>query len=110
MILVSNPFPGLVGGAAIRGGNWNNGTNAGLFNANLNNDSSNANNDIGARCVWALGDGDLSGECVKDAEACFVSLGHINLEIVSQGTSGLNPGLTRDFGLGGPKLKVENRC
>ena len=110
MILVSNPFPDLAGGAAIRGGNWNNGTNAGMFNANLNNGSSNANNNIGARCVWALGDGDLSGECVKDAEAYFVSLGHTNLETVSQGTSGLKPGLTRDFGLGGPKLKVENRC
>lgn len=33
----------------IRSGNWNNGATAGLFALNLNNDRSNANNNIGAR-------------------------------------------------------------
>lgn len=43
------------GGAALRGGNWNNGTNAGAFALNLNNSSSNTN--IGFRCVFlALAD------------------------------------------------------
>jgi hypothetical protein len=35
----------------IVGGNWNNTANAGVFNVNLNNDSSNANNNNGARAV-----------------------------------------------------------
>jgi hypothetical protein len=33
----------------IRGGNWNNGGNAGLFYSNLNNPRSNVNGDIGGR-------------------------------------------------------------
>ena len=33
----------------IRGGNWNNGTNAGLGALNLNNPRSNANSNIGFR-------------------------------------------------------------
>ena len=33
----------------IRGGNWNNGSNAGVFNLNLNNPRSNSNTNIGAR-------------------------------------------------------------
>jgi len=33
----------------IRGGNWNNGSNAGVFNLNLNNARSNSNTNIGAR-------------------------------------------------------------
>ncbi len=36
--------------AVKRGGNWNNGANAGLFCANLNNAPSNVNNNIGFRC------------------------------------------------------------
>ena len=45
------------GGAALRGGNWNNGTNAGAFALNLNNSSSNTNTNIGFRCVFlALAD------------------------------------------------------
>jgi hypothetical protein len=40
------------GGALIRGGNWNNGTNSGLFTMNLNNDPTNANTNIGFRCVF----------------------------------------------------------
>jgi hypothetical protein len=35
----------------IRGGNFNNGTNAGVFTVNANNDPSNSNNDIGFRCA-----------------------------------------------------------
>ena len=33
----------------IRGGNWNNGANAGLFNLNLNNERGNYDNNIGFR-------------------------------------------------------------
>ncbi len=33
----------------IRGGNWNNGANAGLFALNLNNERSNVNTNIGFR-------------------------------------------------------------
>ncbi|OQB36455.1 MAG: hypothetical protein BWY06_02800 [Candidatus Latescibacteria bacterium ADurb.Bin168] len=36
-------------GLALRGGNWNNGTNNGVFASNLNNDRGNSNNNIGAR-------------------------------------------------------------
>ena len=35
--------------AALRGGNWNNGSNAGVFALNLNNVPANANNNIGFR-------------------------------------------------------------
>jgi hypothetical protein len=34
-----------------RGGNWNNGTNAGALSLNLNNSSTNTNNNTGFRCV-----------------------------------------------------------
>ena len=37
--------------AAIRGGNWNNGANYGLFCLNVNNAPSNANNNIGFRGI-----------------------------------------------------------
>ncbi len=46
------------GGAALRGGNWNNGSLAGPFALNLNNDASNSNTNIGFRCVW-VGVGNL---------------------------------------------------
>lgn len=36
-------------GALIRGGNWNNGTNAGPFAVNGNNQPSNSNSNIGFR-------------------------------------------------------------
>jgi RNA-directed DNA polymerase len=36
--------------AVQRGGNWNNGANAGPFCTNLNNDPTNTNNNIGFRC------------------------------------------------------------
>ncbi len=35
----------------IRGGNWNNGANAGAFTLNLNNAPSNVNTNIGFRCA-----------------------------------------------------------
>ena len=38
-------------GALIRGGNFNNGTNAGVFAVNGNNIPSNANNNIGFRAA-----------------------------------------------------------
>jgi len=34
---------------AIRGGNWNNGANAGVFALNLNNERANTNSNIGFR-------------------------------------------------------------
>lgn len=37
--------------AGLRGGNWNNGTQAGAFAVNLNNAPSNSNNNIGFRCA-----------------------------------------------------------
>ena len=37
--------------AGLRGGNWNNGTQAGAFALNLNNAPSNSNNNIGFRCA-----------------------------------------------------------
>lgn len=36
----------------IRGGNWNNDDNAGLFNLNLNNERGNENNNIGFRIAF----------------------------------------------------------
>lgn len=36
----------------IRGGNWNNGSNAGIFDVALNNLPSNFNNQIGFRCAY----------------------------------------------------------
>lgn len=40
----------------LRGGNWNNGSNAGLFALNLNNPRSNANTNVGFRpdCIAFL--------------------------------------------------------
>ena len=38
-------------GFAIVGGNWNNGSNAGMFYWNFNNDSSNTNSNIGSRLL-----------------------------------------------------------
>lgn len=35
----------------LRGGNWNNGSNAGVFALNLNNSPGNQNNNIGFRCA-----------------------------------------------------------
>ena len=40
--------------AAIRGGNWNNSSEAGVFALNLNNDPSNRNNNIGFRAALIL--------------------------------------------------------
>jgi len=37
-----------------RGGNWNNGANAGVFNSNGNNPRSNANGNIGFRSASSL--------------------------------------------------------
>lgn len=40
--------------AVYRGGNWNNGTDSGVFYANANNDRSNSNSNIGGRSALAL--------------------------------------------------------
>ena len=37
--------------AFLRGGNWNNGANAGAFTLNLNNASTDTNTNIGFRCA-----------------------------------------------------------
>lgn len=52
---MTRPFPA----AAIRGGNWDNGTDAGAFALNLNNAPSNASTNIGARCCAGM----LAGFC-----------------------------------------------
>jgi formylglycine-generating enzyme required for sulfatase activity len=44
-------YAGTSGGAALRGGNWNNGSNAGAFTLNLNNSTTNTNTNIGFRCL-----------------------------------------------------------
>lgn len=43
---------GVSAGAVIRGGNWNNDVNTGVFTANLNNAPTNTNTNIGFRCVF----------------------------------------------------------
>lgn len=53
-----------VRGAAIRGGNWNNGADAGRFALNLNNGPLNVNTNIGGRCALSgrgRGDGRSGG-------------------------------------------------
>jgi len=35
-----------------RGGNWNNGTNAGVFSLNGNNSRANSNGNVGFRCAY----------------------------------------------------------
>ena len=42
------------GRCVYRGGNWNNGTNAGVFYLNGNNSRSNSNTNIGFRSALAL--------------------------------------------------------
>ena len=44
------PETGWCFAAALRGGNWDNSTNAGVFAFNVNNAPSNWNNNIGFRC------------------------------------------------------------
>ena len=51
--------------AAIRGGNWNNGTNAGVFSLDLNNAPSAANTNIGFRAASSFCPGKVSG-CARD--------------------------------------------
>ena len=43
------PYNGGLWRVPIRGGNWNNEHNAGVFNCNLNNARSNSNSNIGFR-------------------------------------------------------------
>lgn len=72
------------GGAALRGGNWNNGTNAGAFTLNLNNSSGNSNTNIGFRCVYfdvvRLGS-------KASARSCKFIYGHFPKLLGHQGTS-----------------------
>lgn len=41
----------MLSGAFLRGGNWNNGANAGAFTLNLNNAPANSDTNIGFRCA-----------------------------------------------------------
>lgn len=52
-------------GAAIRGGNWNNGGNAGVFSLNLNNAPSNTNTNIGFRAASSFCPGKVPG-CARE--------------------------------------------
>lgn len=58
--------------AALRGGNWNNSSNAGLFNLNLNNTPSNADWNIGFRC---------SNNCMF-GRFCFEELKRVSHNII----------------------------
>ena len=75
----------------LRGGNWNNDTNAGVFAANLNNEPSNANGNVGFRCALRSS----GGRETRDVLACGKSLhswsGHAEPSDLSQGTSGSTP-------------------
>jgi len=47
-------MPGKTLRAVYRGGNWNNGTDNGVFYINANNPRSNSNDNIGGRSALAL--------------------------------------------------------
>lgn len=66
----------------IRGGNWNNGANAGVFNLNLNNERTNSNTNIGARPdsdsprTWKQDGGTKGGFFLRESaksEGCHLS-------------------------------------
>jgi hypothetical protein len=95
-------MPFFSGGAALRGGNWNNGTNAGAFTLNLNNDPSNSNTNIGFRCsclrcqTW---------EKYKCRKSTGKLVGHFSQILRPQGTSILFQGQPLDFNIQwSPKL------
>lgn len=66
----------------IRGGNWNNAAEAGVFNLNCNNTRSNSNTNIGARpdsipLALPRADGGLKGGAfLRRAQACAKFAGH----------------------------------
>ena len=71
-----NKWPRLV----YRGGNWNNGTNAGVFSLNANNPRTNVNTNIGGRSALALilspkptgaGSAKVKGACLHTVKLCF---------------------------------------
>lgn len=57
----------LIKRAPRRGGNWNNGSRAGLFNLNLNNELSNANNNLGFRSAFG-------NSQMRNIQGCYVSV------------------------------------
>jgi hypothetical protein len=89
-------MPFFSGGAALRGGNWNNGTNAGAFTLNLNNDPSNTNTNIGFRCsclryqTW---------EKYKCRKSIGKLVGHFSQILRPQGTSILFQGQPLNFNI-----------
>jgi len=74
------------GKAVKRGGNWNNGADAGLFSAYLNNAPSNSNTNIGFRCC-----------SVPQTDAVF-SRKHSQFEVQNLLLSSLDENKSRDYG------------
>ena len=72
----------------ICGGNWNNTSNAGVFNVNLNNERSNTNDNIGFRSAlpsYARSSGDPRGtrQCEGIKESYSASRGNAGRKISS---------------------------
>ena len=47
----------------IRSGNWNNDSNAGVWNVNWNNNRSNSNNNVGSRADYSFTSKSVNGYC-----------------------------------------------
>ena len=66
--------------AMLRGGDWNNGANDGVFAANLNNAPSNVNTNIGFRCAYwsvaAVRLGKVARVACGKSRAYQANLGH----------------------------------
>jgi len=65
----------------LRGGNWNNGANAGVFNLNLNNAPENRNNNIGFRCASdpvAISQSDNLGTGLVSSYSNRVGIGNVS--------------------------------
>jgi len=87
--------------AVQRGGNWNNGANAGPFNANLNNDPTNTNNNIGFRCC--------SEQEAKIASLRRYYTPHVQLQLHSLKTQAENLSLMKT-GAGTEQLECCSSC
>lgn len=72
--------------ASIRGGNWNNGSNAGVFALNLNNAPSNSNNNIGFRCAEYSFAGLSKKAALARVFSCLSSCGKVRKERAAKTT------------------------
>ena len=75
----------------LRGGNWDNGSRAGVFALNLNNGPANWNNNVGARCCRRKG-----SQCAPEPPSPWGwpdNLCNQAVEAVCQNTSGPVPGV-----------------